>query len=207
MFTGIVQAKGKVTQAQARGASVRLGVDTTGWVHRANLGDSMSVSGVCVTVAQEPAGSVLEFDVIAETLAKTSLGALRVGSTVNLEQAATLATSLDGHIVQGHVDGVAEVVKVDSAAEWRIRVRPPAALMEYIAPKGSVALDGVSLTVAALDVANGWFEVALIPTTLAKTTLGNHQAGDRLNIECDAMAKTVVHWLRNFANRESGKAS
>ena len=118
---------------------------------------------------------------------------------MNLEHAATPTTLLGGHIVQGHVDGVAEVVAVEQGPEYRVRMRPPASMMEFIAPKGSVCLDGVSLTVAALDAGAGWFEVALIPVTLQKTTLGGLKAGDRCNFEADSMAKTIVHWLKHFA--------
>jgi riboflavin synthase len=178
---------------------MRLTVDPGSWAHRAEIGDSISVGGCCLTVAEVKAGGAWDFDAVPETLSKTALGSLRAGSRVNLEHAATPTTLLGGHIVQGHVDGVAEVVAVEQGPEYRVRMRPPASMMEFIAPKGSVCLDGVSLTVAALDAGAGWFEVALIPVTLQKTTLGGLKAGDRCNFEADSMAKTIVHWLKHFA--------
>lgn len=226
MFTGIVQAVGLVRTVEPRGRLVRLEIDPnadtatahspTPWAHRPAVGDSIAVNGCCLTVAQSPGAHILlAFDVVPETLAKTALGGLTPGSRVNLEHAATLASYLDGHVVQGHVDGVAIIESVRTGDDWRVRLRPPAGLMEFLVPKGSVALDGVSLTIADLDpaprpngaglagAAGGWFEVALIPTTLAKTTLGAWSPGDRVNLECDAMAKTVVHWLRHFG--EAGR--
>lgn len=216
MFTGIVRLTGRVAAISTPSPSspnVRLTIEHgpagDAWVKSPGLGDSIAVDGCCLTVATPPpppppsatpqTGGVLNFDVIPESLAKTALGGLRVGSPVHLEQAASATTLLDGHVVQGHVDGVADVLSVVSDGEWRIRLRPPAPLMEFIVPKGSVTLAGVSLTVAALDPAAGWFEVALIPTTLAKTNLGTLRPGSHVNLECDSMAKTVVHWLKHYS--------
>lgn len=205
MFTGLIEAVGRIVRCEPVPAGRRLLVDPGAWPHRPRRGDSIAISGCCLTVAEEPApGGPLAFDVIPETLAKTVLGGFAPGDRVNLEHAATLASFLDGHVVQGHVDGVASVALVSTAAEWRVRLTPPAALMEYIIPKGSIAIDGVSLTVAGLSPQEGWFEVALIPTTLEKTTLGDLRAGSRCNIECDAMSKTVVHWLRHYAGGRGG---
>lgn len=213
MFTGIIRLVGLVerTRPVATGTrlAIRYPVSGDAWAKAPGVGDSIAIDGCCLTVAAPPDGSpetggVLEFDAIPETLAKTTLGALTEGSRVHLEQAATMATLLDGHVVQGHVDGVAEVASVVSSGEWRIRLIPPAGLMQFIVPKGSVTLSGVSLTVAAVDPAGGWFEVALIPTTLAKTTLGELRAHSRVNLECDAMAKTVVHWLRHYSGAPLG---
>lgn len=198
MFTGLVQAVGKIDAIEERPFGVRLVVDAGRWDHHPELGESISVSGVCLTVAEptEP-GEPMRFDVVAETLAKTKLGALKHGMGVNLERACRPTDLMGGHIVQGHIDGVATVTRVKSDPEdWRVRVEPPAHLMEFCAPKGSICIDGVSLTVAALTPAH--VEVALIPTTLEKTTLHALREGDRVNLEMDAIAKQVVYWLKNF---------
>ncbi len=201
MFTGVVRQVGAVRSVQlASGGGVRLIVDTKEWSHRAGAGDSIALNGCCLTVVEVAShGGLLAFDAVAETLAKTTLGALEAGQRVHVEHAVSATTLLDGHVVQGHVDGVAMVERVQPAEGWRVRLRPPGELMAYIIPKGSVTLDGVSLTVAEVSPKDGWFEVALIPTTLEVTTLGEWKAGSRANIECDAMAKTVVHYLRHYA--------
>lgn len=205
MFTGLVEAMGVVRSVGPSPAGVRLGIDPGSWAYRASAGDSVAVNGCCLTVVNHPAvGGELLFDAIPETLSKTTLGGLKVGSPVNLEHAATASTLLGGHLVQGHVDGTASVESVVTRGEWRVRLAPPADLMQYIVPKGSVTVEGVSLTVAAVDPAQGWFEVALIPTTLEKTTLKGLASGARCNIECDAMAKTVVHWLRHYSGGVRG---
>lgn len=208
MFTGIIRLRGSVVASRAlpgADGALRLTIrpDAPGFSPRPGLGDSIAVDGCCLTVATAPgADGALDFDVIPETLAKTTLGgALAPGASVHLEQAASASTLLDGHIVQGHVDGRASVVSVVSQGEWRLRLAPPATLMPFIVPKGSVTLAGVSLTVADVNPGQGWFEVALIPTTLDKTNLGGLRAGDAVNLECDAMAKTVVHWLTHYSGR------
>jgi riboflavin synthase len=201
MFTGLVQAIGAVVSA-APGppGGIRLLVDTAGWGHRPRLGESIAVSGCCLTVAEEPdrAGGRLAFDAIAETLACTTLGCLRPGSRVNLERSLRADDLLGGHTVQGHIEGVGEVVAVDSADGYRLRIRPPADLMPCIVPKGSVAVDGVSLTIAAADPRDATFEVALIPTTLELTTLSDLRPGGRVNIETDIQARTLLHLLRHY---------
>lgn len=208
MFTGLIEQVGVVRAAGPSAAGVSLAIDPAGWAYRPSRGDSVAVNGCCLTVAQDLGpDSLLHFDAIPETLAKTTIGALKPGSRVNLEQSATLATALGGHLVQGHVDGVAVVESVVTAGEWRVRFRPPADLMQYIVPKGSVTLEGVSLTVASVDPASGWFEVTLIPTTLDKTTLKELAPGARCNIECDAMAKTVVHYLRHYGGGGGGSGT
>lgn len=213
MFTGLIQAKGVVRSRTPKpdGAGDRLVIEPAGqWPEGSTvrLGDSICISGVCLTIAESPAGggasaggggAAMAFDVHTETLAKTSLGSLAPGGQVNLEAAATMATALGGHVVQGHVEGVAIVGKVQTAPDWRVTLAPEKALMECIVPKGSVCVDGVSLTVASVDMAAGTFDVALIPTTLDKTTLGALKGGERVNIETDIMARTVVHWLRHFS--------
>lgn len=202
MFTGLIEATGEVIALTPMASALRLVVRSNHWSYRAAVGDSIAVNGCCLTLAAEPAGpGELPFDVIPETLARTTLGDWRTGRRVNLEHAATASTLLGGHLVQGHVDGIGVTELVTAAAERRIRIRPPAALMEFIAPKGSISIDGVSLTVAALSPHEGWFDVALIPTTLEKTTLDQLRPGDRCNLECDVLSKTIVHWLKNYGKR------
>jgi riboflavin synthase len=205
MFTGIVQAKGRVRALKHNAFGVRLVLDRLGWRppdSKLTLGCSISVSGVCLTLAKLGA-KTLEFDVIAETLAKTALGRLRPGAAVNLEPSVTARSAMGGHIVQGHVDGVGRVAAVKkSKEEWRVTVKPPAELMEYMIPKGSVSIDGVSLTLAAVKRTE--IEVALIPTTLEITTMGGYRRGDLVNLECDIVSKTIVHWLRARAEGSGG---
>ena len=211
MFTGIVQAKGRIARIDRNDFGARLWVDGGGWpdpvVYRPAAGDSICVSGVCLTVVGDPAEheGLLAFDVIAETLAKTNLGDLAPGSSMNLEPPVTVNQPLGGHFMQGHVDGVGTVTDVHSGAdEWRVTVKPPAELMKYIIPKGSIAIDGISLTLAAVHADR--FEVALIPTTLEMTTLGETKVGRRVNLEADIISKTVVHQLERLrdAGGESG---
>jgi len=203
VFTGLVQTVGEVIAAADREGGRRLLVRAPGWPHDPAPGESISVSGCCLTLAsgEEDGAGTLAFDVVAETLEKTTLGRLTPGSRVNLERSATATTLLGGHIVQGHVDGVGEVVAAQrDPADWRVTIRLPSALMDFIPPKGSVAVDGVSLTVAA--VSRDAFDVALVPTTLAETTLEALDVGRACNIETDILAKTVVHWL---SRRESDR--
>jgi len=191
MFTGIVQHLGRVAAFDRNDFGARLRVDPCGWQHRPSHGESIAVNGCCLTVA----GSSFEFDVIRQTLEVTALVRLAVGDRVNLEHAVTPTTMLGGHIVQGHVDGVGLVSRVVSdPTQWRLRITPPVLLMEEIVEKGSVAVSGVSLTVAATGA--DWFEVALIPTTLELTNLGLLKVGDVVNLETDYIAKVVVNYLR-----------
>ncbi|MDQ7013404.1 MAG: hypothetical protein Q9O74_05855, partial [Planctomycetota bacterium] len=289
MFTGIIRATGRVVGVERVAAGVRLRVEPEGTPGSPGgtpgspggtprPGDSICVSGCCLTVADRGTGSqpvyvapassrcadgVLAFDVVPETLARTTLGGLEPGDVVHLEPSVTASTLLDGHVVQGHVEGVGVVVGVGVGVggEYRIRIAPPAGLMPCLVPKGSVAVDGVSLTIAAVSpvapastpvapasspvapassrcptanppvapasspvapassrctAANppvapassrcpaaggadgGWFEVALIPTTLELTTLGGLVVGSRVNLETDILARTVVHVLRHY---------
>ena len=204
MFTGIIRARGRLESVDPSPAGKRMRVDPGGWDHRPGPGDSICVSGCCLTLA-EPVGAdgVLAFDAIPETLAKTTLGGLVAGDEVNLEASMTASTPMDGHVVQGHVEGVGEVTGLTTEGEWRIRITPPADLMPCMVPKGSVTVDGVSLTIAAVDAGTpgreGWFEVALIPTTLELTTLGSLGVGSSVNLETDVLARTVVHVMRHYA--------
>lgn len=197
VFTGLVQAVGRVAAIEPRASGVRLVIDPAGWDHRPAAGDSISVSGVCLTVAESPEGAgAWAFDVVPETLARSTLGRLKEGGRVNLEHAVTASTLMGGHFVQGHVDGVGTVDAVQATADWRLTIRPPAELMAFMAPKGSVCIDGVSLTIAALT--RETITIALIPTTLERTTLAGLRAGAGVNVEADVLAKTIVHYLRNF---------
>ena len=209
MFTGLVQAVGQVRGIETTPAGARLVIDGSIQEQPA-LGDSICVSGCCLTLA-EPAERTgegqtrMSFDVVHESLARTTLGGLRVGSRVNLETSCTPQTLLGGHIVQGHVEGVGEAVAVQRGDDWRMVIRPPSELMPCITPKGSVTIDGVSLTVASVDVESGAFGVAIIPTTLEKTTLGGLEVGTRCNLETDILARTVVHYARHYAGQDAGQ--
>lgn len=182
-------------------------------------GDSVSVSGCCLTLVADPGevGGVLRFVAVPETLGVTTLGGMGVGSRVNLEGAVTASTLMGGHVVQGHVDGVGRVARVsrpgdgESGGGWRVRVGLDAGLMRWMTPKGSVCIDGVSLTIAAMDAGDGagdgsggWIEVALIPETLERTTLVDLEVGDAVNIEGDVMVKTVVGVVERYLDASAG---
>jgi len=191
MFTGIVEELGVVEGIEDQGDALRLTVRGPHVVVDATLGDSIAVNGCCLTVAERD-HETFTADVMRETLDKTSLGALVPGSTVNLERAVTASTRLGGHIVQGHVDGTGAVVRREPSEHWEVvTVSAPPAVLRYLVAKGSVTVDGVSLTVVAVDDAARSFTVSLIPETLARTTLGSRQPGDAVNLEVDVIAKYV----------------
>lgn len=196
MFTGIVQAIGRIEECVRKGGDAQLRI-ATGKLDLAAVksGDSIAVSGVCLTVtALDPQG--FSADVSAETLRCTTLSGLKVGDAVNLEKALTLSTPLGGHLVSGHVDGVAKVRDHSEVGQsLRLRFEVPAILAKYIAPKGSVCIDGVSLTVN--EVQGGVFSVNLVPHTLAETTLGTLEADDDVNVEVDLMARYAERLLFN----------
>lgn len=202
MFTGLVQALGKIVEIRPDAAATRLVVETGGWSHRPDPGASISVNGCCLTVVAMPAGA-FAFDVIPQTLAVTSLGRLAVGAGVNLEHAATPTTFLGGHVVLGHVDALAEVVEIRTEGEWRVRFRLPVELARFVVDKGSIALDGVSLTIArVVDAPEGPIvDVCLIPETLARTNLAERRVGDRVNVEVDHLAKLVARQLEWIERR------
>ncbi|HEX7738402.1 MAG TPA: riboflavin synthase [Marmoricola sp.] len=195
MFTGIVEELGTVEALIDQGDAVRLTVRGPLVTTDAALGDSISVNGCCLTVAERD-GETFTADVMRETLAKTSLGAFEVGTRVNLERAVTPATRLGGHIVQGHVDGTGAILSRTPSEHWEIvEISLPAALSRYLVPKGSITVDGISLTV--VEVTNAWFSVSLIPETLARTTLGFKQPGDPINLEVDVIAKYVEKFTQS----------
>ncbi|WP_395684265.1 riboflavin synthase [Dokdonella sp.] len=188
MFTGIIQAVGHIASREARGGDARLVIDA-GALDLADvaLGDSIAVAGVCLTVVAID-GAHWTADISAETLARTTLGALRVGDGVNLEKALRLADRLGGHLVSGHVDGVGTVARIDDdGASQRWTFRLPRELARYVAVKGSICVDGTSLTVN--EAGDDGFGVTLIPHTLAATTFGARRAGDTVNIEVDLVAR------------------
>ncbi len=192
MFTGIVQ-RGRVASVEDTGGALRLGIEAPGIAERVVLGDSVSISGVCLTVVERD-GDVLSFEAVPETLERSSLGGLAAGRSVNLESAARVGDSLGGHYVQGHVDGVGSVRSVVAeGAGRRLWFDAPPAILRYVVEKGSITIEGVSLTVAELD--DTGFAVALIPHTLAVTTLGDAVAGDPVNLEADVLAKYVERLL------------
>jgi riboflavin synthase len=191
MFTGIIEKTARV-MGVADGPMFRRLTIPSRWSD-VQLGQSIAVNGVCLTVAELNAGEI-GFDVIQETLSKTNLGLLNPGDEVHLERSLRIGDRLDGHFVQGHVDGVATLVDQRATErEYRLRLSAPLDLAKYLTPKGSVTIDGVSLTIAAVDGPE--FEVALIPTTLQLTSLGRRRAGWTFNLECDVLTKTVVVWL------------
>jgi riboflavin synthase len=193
MFTGIVEELGTVGALERQSDAVRLTVRATTVLADAALGDSIAVNGCCLTVA-ERTGHTFTADVMAETLAKTGLGALGTDDRVNLERAVTAGTRLGGHLVQGHVDAVAHVVRREPGEHWDVvTVSLPHELAPYLVDKGSITVDGVSLTV--VEVGPDAFTVSLIPETLRRTTLGFREPGDAVNLEVDVIGKYVARQL------------
>ena len=215
MFTGIVAELGEVAAIEDRGDAARLTI--RGSTEGVSPGESIAVNGVCLTVTGIMDGTFTA-DVMGETLNRSSLGALAPGAPVNLERAIRLADRLGGHLMQGHVDATGTIVSRSPAAHWdQVRISLPAAISRYVVHKGSIAVDGVSLTVSALGDGAGsggddppdpprafgdaWFEVSLIPETLKRTTLGLRQPGEVVNLEVDVIGKYVERLL----NREAGQ--
>jgi riboflavin synthase len=199
VFTGIVEELGRVETIEDLGDAARLRVAGPLVTGDAAQGDSISVSGVCLTVVENAGGS-FSADVMKETLTRSSLGALTAGSVVNLERAVTPTTRLGGHIVQGHVDGVGEVLDRTPAKHWDlVQVSLPRELSRYVVEKGSITVDGISLTVVSVDDTSAEqpsFTVSLIPETLSRTTLGSARPGTPVNLEVDVIAKYVERLVR-----------
>jgi len=198
MFTGIVEEIGAVTAVAPSGDGVRLTVRAPKAVSDAAHGDSIAVSGVCLTVVDR-GEDWFTADVMKQTLDMSTLEGVADGRVVNLERATAAHGRLGGHIVQGHIDGTGELLEVRPGAQWRVlRIALPSSLAPLVVDKGSIAVDGVSLTVSAVsaaDAAEQWFEVSLIPETLEATTLGARVAGDRVNLETDILARHVQRLL------------
>lgn len=198
MFTGIVEEIGDVTAVEPSGDGVRLTVRAPKAVSDAGHGDSIAVSGVCLTVVDR-GPDWFTADVMRQTLDMSTLTGVAAGRVVNLERATAAHGRLGGHIVQGHIDGTGDVLEVRPGAQWRVlRIGLPASLAPLVVDKGSIAVDGVSLTVSAVsaaDAADHWFEVSLIPETLEATTLGARVPGERVNLETDILARHVQRLL------------
>jgi riboflavin synthase len=197
VFTGIVEELGEVVGIDVSGESARIRIKGPLVTADAARGDSIAINGVCLTVTSSQDGE-FSADVMGETLDHSSLGALSAGTVVNLERPVRSDGRLGGHIVQGHVDGTGAILSRQAAGDWeRVRISIPAELARYVVDKGSVAVDGISLTISGLgdDVGGSWFEVSLIPETLARTTLGRKRRGEIVNIEVDLIAKYVERLL------------
>ena len=203
MFTGIIQAVGSIASLESRGGDVRLGVHGGKLLmDDVNLGDSIAVNGVCLTVVEKTAHGFYA-DVSGETLKCTSIGRLVVNAALNLEKALTLETRLGGHLVSGHVDGMGTVTaRHEDSRSVRFTVQAPDALARYIAVKGSICVDGVSLTVNAVDGAS--FELNIVPHTLAETTLRDYRAGQQVNLEVDLVARYLERLLQGDAAAQPG---
>nr|PZN17524.1 MAG: riboflavin synthase [Mycolicibacterium hassiacum] len=194
MFTGIVEELGEVTAKEDLGDFARFAIRGPVVTSDARHGDSIAVNGVCLTVVDVRPDGTFTTDVMGETLNRTSLRVVGVGSRVNLERAAAVNGRLGGHIVQGHVDGTGHIIARTPAEHWQVvRIALPTSLARYVVEKGSITVDGVSLTVSA--VGHDWFEVSLIPTTLESTTLGAAEVGSQVNLEVDILAKYVERLL------------
>jgi riboflavin synthase len=194
LYTGLVEYGGDIVRIVWSGVGAVLGVRGPGVTADAAAGDSIAVNGVCLTVVTTDR-AVFTADVMKETFDRSTLGSLAVGAPVNLERAATMTSRLGGHLVQGHVDGVGRVVSRVPGQRWEdVRIAGPAELGRYIVHKGSITVDGVSLTVAARD--DDSFTVSLIPTTLAATTLGRAEVGSLVNLEVDIIAKYVEQLVK-----------
>ena len=199
MFTGLIQHVGTLLNREEHQDGVRLVVGTDGWQHHPELGDSIAINGCCLTVV-EADQSTLHFDAIPTTLSLTTIGSLPLKSKVNLEHAATPNTLLGGHLVQGHIEGTGCVIsnQADPERGWLLELDAPDAISRFMIEKGSISIDGVSLTIARLN--GQQVEVALIPETLKRTTLSALQKGDLVNLEADCLAKMVGKLLERAQN-------
>jgi riboflavin synthase len=206
VFTGIVEGKGKVLRIEYRGQEKRLTIELPPYLTEMQLGDSININGVCLTVVQKKEQAI-ELDLSQETLQKTILGELREGDPVNLERALRLTDRLGGHIVTGHIDGIGVIVEKRKERDFlQFRIRIPEPLSRYVVQKGSVAIDGISLTVN--EYQGGEIQITLIPYTIDKTTLVDKKMGDRVNVEADILGKYVEKLLsqgnKKFENLDLG---
>ncbi len=201
MFTGIIEATGTVRSIRSAAGKV-VGIDLGPLAQGAGLGDSIAVNGVCLTISRL-SGSVADFDVSAETLAKSTIGRLQAAAAVNLERAMAADGRFGGHMVLGHVDGAARIEAIDRRGDFcEMRLGASGELLDEMVTKGSVAVDGISLTIASLDEKG--FSIALIPTTLRETVLGTAKVGDVVNIETDMLIKAVRKYLGKIAGGQEG---
>lgn len=207
MFTGLIEERGTITAIEQQPDAVRLTVSGVKALQGAQQGDSIAVSGVCLTVVEHDATSFTA-DVMEQTLAMSTMRNATVGLAVNLERAAELGSRLGGHIVQGHVDGTAEVLSITPSEDWTVvRFGLSRELAPLLVDKGSITVDGVSLTVSTISApseASQWFEVSLIPETLAVTTLGLRSVGDKVNLETDIIARQVARMLAFLPQQNAG---
>jgi riboflavin synthase len=197
MFSGIIEAVGIVQSARIVAGGRELSIVAPGYWKGLQSGASVAIDGVCLTLTRADWDDAA-FDVVAETLRRTTLGDLKPGDRINLQKSLAVGDRIDGHFVQGHVDAIAKVLRVEQSPQeslWWFRADE--ATLKYVIPKGSVAIDGISLTIAMVQ--ENTFSVALIPTTLARTTLGDKKSGARVNIETDILARTAVHYLESVA--------
>jgi riboflavin synthase len=203
MFTGIIQAIGTIAAIEPKGQDTRLRVHTGKLpLDDVAIGDSIAVNGVCLTAVELP-GDGFWADVSGETLSRTTFANLQQGSRVNLEKALTPTTHLGGHLVSGHVDGIGEVIdRSDAGRSVKFRIKAPAELARYIAEKGSICVDGISLTVNAVDGAS--FDLNIVPHTLTETTMGDFQPGNKLNLEVDVIARYLERLLLGEKAAQSG---
>jgi riboflavin synthase len=202
VFAGIVEGMAVVTAVRGGPAGSRLEIDLGPVIADSPLGASVAVNGCCLTLA-EKRGGIAAFDVVAETLQKTTLGGLRAGQKVNFERSLCVGDRIDGHFVQGHVEGVGRVVRNGGGdGAWRLRVRAAEAVRPCLIPKGAICIDGVSLTIASLD--GDEFEIALIPTTIERTTLGRLRPGDGVNLESDILVRTILARLATLEESSGG---
>lgn len=196
MFTGIIRQVGEVTSIETDADIVRMRICGSDVLGDASLGDSIATSGVCLTITELPGDGSFVTELMGETMERSAMSQIKVGSSVNLEPAAQLHSRLDGHIVQGHVDGTGTLLHRSSGDKWDVlRFSIPAELAPLVVEKGSIAVSGVSLTISAVSPADSkdhWFEVSLIPVTLADTTLGQLREGDAVNLETDVVAKHIA---------------
>jgi len=201
VFTGIIENVVPVRAVRRVSTGIQLTLELGALADGLELGASVAVNGACLTVASID-GTSATFDVVAETVGRTALGQLQAGDGVNVERSLRMGGAIDGHFVQGHVDGMARVSRIDTGGgEWKLWCEPPAELMRYMVVKGSVAIDGISLTL--VDVTDRAISVAVIPTTLDRTTLGRRRVGDLVNIETDLIARIVVRQMEGPSSGDS----
>ncbi len=202
MFTGIIEDKGKVLRVEYRGQEKKLTIELPTYLTEVQLGDSININGVCLTVVQKKEQGI-ELDMSQETLQKTILSELREGDQVNLERALTLTGRLGGHIVTGHIDGIGEIIEKKKERDFlRLGIRIPESISRYVVQKGSIAIDGISLTVNECKAAE--IQLTLIPYTIEKTTLLDKKVGDQVNVETDILGK-YVEKLLGQGDKESVK--